>query len=289
MLTLAAIVSMCASFLVFSAVADTRGLYLCTSDMELDDIEMLAFFKPISDKFPKGFPDKSLVGREGKYIEVYKRDSWRHKHFRHCFVLLGEETNEAVGSSKNVIWLKIDQARGYSGGDIIQDEMWWLGNATERNKYVTSCTPVLQEGVYSYRKFPWFKKSTYNISRRDVAQAWVKTSYAMDSDASTNKSYSTFSRNCCTVAHNGLRNATAIMKERGINLDLSQIGRNARSYNFLGRGVEFDTTSILNEVVGFVQGTSRSLFDIPSGLIKIGIRKFNAKASNNRTYENKEL
>jgi hypothetical protein len=54
---------------------------------------------------------------------------------------------------------------------------------------------------------------------------------------------------------------------------------------FLGRGVEFDTTSIFSEEAGFVKGTSRSLSDMSSGLIKIGVGKFKAKAKNNRAYD----
>jgi hypothetical protein len=292
-----AIVSICVSFLVFSAVADTRGVYLCTSDMDsMDSIGLDAnkmskvfnFSRKLGNEFEKGLPDKPVEWRSrGKYIEVYEEDSFRHKHFRHCSVLLGIKTNESANLSKNVIGLTIEQVRGYSGGDIIQDEMWWLEDPKERNKYVVSCTPVLEEGVYSYRSFPYIFKKTYTVNTTNVAKAWVEILYAMGQEASNGKPYSLLGKNCCSVAHNGLKTAKKVLQKDRIYLDLEKIEENARSYNFLGCGITLDFTNIFNEPYRLVKGTSRTCLDILSAPVKVLIRKFTV-ARGKRIYNNGE-
>lgn len=130
-------------------------------------------------------------------------DSERHKHLRHCFLLL---VAEATGQINSKLMLHMKASLGYYqnvdlGKGVIYSEDPWLFNTEERKKYTISCAPVVQEGVSAVDR----EGVAYTLSEDDLERVWDSIYLEMRKDVRNNPLYDRDLHNCCSVSFGVLR------------------------------------------------------------------------------------
>jgi hypothetical protein len=212
---------------------------------------------PLSEKYKDSF------------ILVDKGDSLRHKHLRHCFVLLATELKETAKSDGKLA-LNVLESSGYYY-DLVRDrgtiysEDAWLLNASERNKYTVSCTPIVQERVLGQGRE---RDGVITVNDDEIQRIWNEIQKEMRDDAIKNPYYDRDAHNCCSVSFDSLR---AIKKRMAgiVLLDLS--GINKRSFNIFGRGIVFDNND--DSYFEYVKGGARLSSDLISVIPKVIVNK----------------
>jgi hypothetical protein len=266
-LKLTAVVGLFTSLLTFSAKAAP------TTGQEREDNPIGIFFcnRDVEECESTGLHGESQDGCDISVIKIAKNAGWRHKIFRHCFVLLGRKFAETTETSGNEQSLEVISTFGYypdgEGHGSLRDENFWLLDRDEIKKRVVSCKSVIESN------------HSGGISRNDILLIWNDLLAETADDVRRDPSYTKTWRHCCNVTWTGLRKTRNNLKNKSIvgldltnkdvDLDLKNIDK--RGYNGVGRGITFDRSD--DSVSNIAKGIKKNIVGGLFAIVKIFINE----------------
>lgn len=259
---LGVVVSLCCMFSpAFSEVSKgKKGVFFCTADTD-SNIGSIVF----GSKIQPG--NNTVADYYYREIVVKHKDSFAHSGIRHCWNMLGTEhtanitgifagqqvlnVHASLGFYPTGDNITVDGVTGYRGH--LRDEGFWLFDREIINKFTISCTPVLQEGMSSFRR----SNPNAIASIDDVDDFWLQVYNKMHGHVRSHLIHNITENNCCRAAFvGGLR---AVRDDSALDFTPNLADIKKRRFNICGRGIPFDAQD--DTKLEYSKGASRALLD----------------------------